>query len=280
MRIEIKNELLVLNLLVALLIAAILFFSSSTVLRVILGIPFLLFFPGYVLTAALFPKKEGIDGIERLTLSFGLSIIVVVIIGFFLSYTTWGIRLESIVYSITFLILVTSAIAWWRRRRLPEGERFRLGLHLRLSHWEIGTRDKVLYLILLLAVLGALGTIGYVTATPKAADKFTEFYLLGAKGGAADYPREIKINDGGRVTVGITNHEYATVSYRVEVRINGTRNAEVGPIVLLHNESREVEVSFVPKSAGENQTVEFLLYKGGDSSPSLKPLRLRINVAA
>ncbi len=49
---------------------------NSTPLRVIFGLPFVLFLPGYALIAALFPGKGDLDGIERVALSFGLSIAV------------------------------------------------------------------------------------------------------------------------------------------------------------------------------------------------------------
>jgi len=70
LRIRIGSGLLLVNLLVILLIAAILF-SPADWLRIILGLPFLLFFPGYTLVLALFPRKEGLGGIERLALSLG-----------------------------------------------------------------------------------------------------------------------------------------------------------------------------------------------------------------
>jgi uncharacterized membrane protein len=38
---------------------------NSTPLRVIFGLPFVLFLPGYALIAALFPGKSDLDGIER-----------------------------------------------------------------------------------------------------------------------------------------------------------------------------------------------------------------------
>ena len=47
---------------------------NATPIRTIFGIPMVLFLPGYALIAALFPGKKDLDGIERLALSFGLSI--------------------------------------------------------------------------------------------------------------------------------------------------------------------------------------------------------------
>lgn len=63
---------------------------SALFLRVPIGLLMVLFVPGYVLIAALFPKREDLDGIERIALSFGLSIAVVPLIGLGLNYTPWG----------------------------------------------------------------------------------------------------------------------------------------------------------------------------------------------
>jgi len=48
------------------------------------------------------------------------------------------------------------------------------------------------------------------------------------------------------------------------VIIDGQKNSEQGPIVLEHDEKWEEEISFVPKVAGQNQRVDFLLYKQGE----------------
>ncbi|HJJ86646.1 MAG TPA: DUF1616 domain-containing protein, partial [Methanocorpusculum sp.] len=62
-------------------------FINETFIRVIFTVPVILFIPGYVLIAALFPEKKSIDGIERFALSVGLSIAVVPLIGLVLNYT-------------------------------------------------------------------------------------------------------------------------------------------------------------------------------------------------
>ena len=74
-------------------------------IRIILGLPFILFIPGYILVFSLFPEKKtdhGIDIIERIALSLGLSLAVVPLIGLGLNYTIWGIRLEPILFSLFF----------------------------------------------------------------------------------------------------------------------------------------------------------------------------------
>ena len=263
MKIRIRNELLPLNLLVIALGIAIIFFPSS-VLRIILGLPFVLFFPGYALMVALYPRRVGMGGIERIALSLGLSIAVVALIGLILNYTPWGIRLESVLYSLASFIFISSIIAWLRMRRVPERERFGIELQLRVPGWGEGRWDKVLYVLLVLVILGALGTLGYIIATPKVGERFTEFYILGMGGKAAEYPKELVVGEEGKVIVGIINHEHEPTTYRVEVKIDGEKGSEIEPVVLEHDEKWEEEISFVPKVAGQNQKVDFLLYKEGE----------------
>ncbi len=90
---------------------------NATPLRIIVGFPLVLFLPGYSLICALFPKKDEMDGIERIALSIGLSIAVVVIIGLMLNYTPWGIRLSPILLAISSFTLILAAVTAARRAR-------------------------------------------------------------------------------------------------------------------------------------------------------------------
>ena len=58
-----------------------------------------------------------------------------------------------------------SVIAWFGRKGLPASERFNIEFHLRIPGWGGAAWDKVLSVILVLAILGALGVIAYATYT-------------------------------------------------------------------------------------------------------------------
>ncbi len=120
--------------------------------------------------------------------------------------------------------------------------------------------------------------LGYVIAMPKEQERFTEFYILGLSGKAADYPKEIRLGEAGAVIVGIVNHEHKVVNYRVEIKINGVKNNEVGPVVLANEQRWQEVVTFTPTTAGDNQKVEFLLYESDGTEPRLKTLYLWISV--
>jgi len=266
-KIGLSGDLIVINILALLLIIIIALFSSN-VLRTILGLPFLLFFPGYTLMVALFPKKGDLSGIERVALSFGLSIAVTALVGLILNYTPWGISLYPILLSLVLFILVTSATAYYRRRRLAAEERFTVSFRIALPRWaDLSKLDKGLSIVLAVSILAVIGTAGYAIAAPRMGEQFTEFYVLGLEGEAEDYPSGLVVGEEAKVTLGIVNHEGGEISYYVELTIDGVKNGEVGPLVLANEDKWEEEVSFAPQKAGDDQKVEFLLYRDGESEP-------------
>ena len=245
---------------------------SSQLLRVPIGLLMVLFVPGYVLIAALFPKKGDLDGIERIALSFGLSIAVVPLIGLGLNYTPWGIRLTPVVISISAFTLLMAAAAYWRRISLSPEERF----SLHLSQWldslkeEIRAErdrswvDKALTVILILSIIASIAALAYVVVTPKEGEKFTEFYILGPGGKAYAYPTEVRAGENSTVIVGVVNHEYRRTNYTMEIQVNNTP-----PIDILLNESEN--------NSSENATV-MLRTRKDDRSDLVIPI-LRMNLS-
>jgi len=278
LKIRIGSGLLLLNLFVVLLTVVVIFSLADT-LRIIVGLPFVLFFPGYVLVLALFPSRVRLGSIERVALGFGLSIVVVPLIGFILNYTPWGLGVVSVLVSIASFIVLTSVIAWIRVKKLPEGERFDIELQLGLPGWSGSTYNKVLLVLLAAIILAAIGTLGYVIVKPDVEERFTEFYMLGPAGEVSDYPRELEVGEEGKVIVGIINREGGAVNYNVEVVIDGVKQGEEEPVILGHEEKWEGEVTFTPGVVGDNQKVEFWLRKDGDTEPFLEPLQLWIDVS-
>jgi uncharacterized membrane protein len=87
-------------------------------IRYILGSIFVLWLPGYTFIKALFPTQgpvktssENLDALVRIALSAGMSLALVPIVGLFLNYTPWGIRLAPITLSLLALTIVFSTAA-------------------------------------------------------------------------------------------------------------------------------------------------------------------------
>ena len=240
---------------------------TSGALRIVLSLAFVLFFPGYALISALFPAKGRLDGIERVALSFGLSLAVVPLIGLVLNFTPWGIRFEPILFSLLGFILAMSGAA----KLLPE-ERFKVdfgGTFSRLTaSWASQKRwDRLLTVLLAAAIIGTIGTIAYAVQTPRASEKFTEFYILGPEGKATDYPQEAVPGAKSQVIAGIVNREQETITYRIEINISGEKLEQIGHLILKPDETWEQTVSFNVTKPGLDQKVEFQLYRGEETEP-------------
>jgi len=97
---------------------------NETPVRIILGLSLVLFLQGYALIAALFIRKDDLDAIERVALSFGLSIAVIPLLGLALNYTPFGIRLLPILIVLSVFTISLAMGADVRRNRIPEEDRF------------------------------------------------------------------------------------------------------------------------------------------------------------
>jgi len=253
---------------------------NTSPLRVVFALPVVLFIPGYCLIAALFPKKSDLDGIERVALSFGLSIAVVPLIGLMLNFTPWGIRLDPVVISLVIFTVTMLVIALFRRAVLTSDERFQVPFDSIMSSIRgeffppAGSRlDRFLSIVLLFAIVAAIGTTIYVIAVPKEGEKFTEFYILGEKRMAADYPDRLFTGTAYPMYIGIGNHEYRNVTYTVEtylaqVDFNVTTNSSTISqmnrldrfnITIPDNSTEVIPYSVIASSTGYNR-IDFLLF--------------------
>jgi len=305
LKLKILNDILIIDILCALLIISIIFIPSTEV-RVLIGLPFVLFFPGYMLKAALFVKKNEIDILEQVAISIGMSIALVALIGLCLNYTHWGIRLEPVLYCVAAFIFIMSTIAFFRRSRILKTYRITTTFTFNLPRWGEGTFNGVLSIALIIAIVVALGAAGYFVVVPKIGENFSEFYILGTEGKAQNYPNEYIMNDGlitqviysngtvdvaskmGAVTIGIVNHEQQTVIYylkmiidgeKVSINFGGQITDSLGPIQLQQGEKWENSINIIPQHLADNQKVELLLFEGLETTPKYS-LHFWINVVS
>ena len=88
------------------------------VLQAILVIPFFLFVPGNALIWAMFPAAN-LRRMERFLFAIGSSLGVMILSGLVLNLTPWGLQTNSWLVILSVVALVASAIAIWRRRKIP-----------------------------------------------------------------------------------------------------------------------------------------------------------------
>ena len=280
---------LLLCLLCSILLLPLALLNIETTIRIILGLIFILFIPGYVLVFALFPMRKtdhGIDIVERIALSLALSVAIVPLFGLAFNYTMWGIRLETILISIFIFNISMGVIAVYRWINIKPEERFTLTFNIALPKSNTHL-DKSLNILLVVFIAIILILLVYVVIIPKTGEQFTEFYILGSKGIADDYPTYILAGDSISVILGINNYEGQTINYTIEVwlinqtTIFNTTTQEnkiiynnmwfVDKIIVTLNhipadiEKRwmpqwEYNYTFIINKMGENFKLQFLLY--------------------
>ena len=195
------------------------------ILRIVLGLPFILFIPGYLLIFVLFPARktdEGINVIERIALSFGFSMAVVALIGFALNYTSGRIQSESGPISIFVFVIGIGTISLYRWFKTAPDERFTVSIDLSLlkSIGKLKSKsklDKTLIIILIASIIITAALFIYVMATPRTGEKFTAIYLLGPDGTITNYPMTLSAGENATIIIGVTNHEYRTIDYTIEI---------------------------------------------------------------
>jgi uncharacterized membrane protein len=296
----------------------------ETPVRVVFSLPFVLFVPGYAVIAALFPearepqsetgeqtrvtvdRNRGIKRIERVALSFGVSIAIVPPVGLVLNFTQWGIRLVPVLVSVSAFTLLATAVAAERRRALPRDERFRVPYRAWIAAGRSGllepeTRtDAILNVVLVLSLLLAIGSVGFAIAVPKTGEAFTEFYILTENETgelvAADYPSEFTQGDSEEIVTGVVNQEHQPETYQVVVELhrveranNSTRILEREELSqfatgeLAHNETWIRRHNVSPTMTGERLRLTYMLYRGdvpAEPTPenAYRELHLWVNV--
>ena len=232
-------------------------------LRVGLGLLLVLLFPGYVLIAAFFPRRENLDGVDRVALGLGLSLALVPLLGIALHFTPWGIRLGPMVLTLSLWNLALAAVAWRRRRSTAPEERFE-------PRWEamVGWLQKprrpahlAVPVILALAVLAAMGAMAWRISSLPPQEATTEFYVLGARGMLQDYPTSLLVGEPQEYTIGIVNREGEPVSYSVRAFLSGTQVGSTGPLLLDDMGNWEGTIRVTPPGAVSQEMLELRLYR-------------------
>jgi uncharacterized membrane protein len=244
--------------------------------RVLLGIPFILLFPGYSFIAFIAPRKTNLEPLVRAVLSVALSMISFPLIGLLLNYTPWGITMNSSLIYLGLTVLIFSAGAWWRRLRAPLDERFVLEIKIpRPALRGEGKADLALNMFLGMALILALLSMGYAYLSPKDGERFTEFYILG-QNGKITYTQSVRAGEPFPVVLGVRNKEGQPTAYTVKVQTGKDEPLEQWQLVLMNEqvEEKEIELTLHGESI---QDIEFNLYREGSDDP-YRELNLWLNV--
>jgi uncharacterized membrane protein len=247
-------------------------------LRVPLGLLLVLIAPGYAVCAALFARRNDLDGVTRLALSFGVSIALLPLLALALDMSSLGIRLWPMTWALLGWIELWCVLAAARRAWLLRANAAVLPPPIALRGWWSGLNRRRRWACLAgLLGSGVLVWIGSGLPGLVAQMPATEFYVLGAGGLAEDYPREAVVGVETQVQLGIYNHSGNPVAYRVEVRAGNSLLGRLNNIQLPAGHLWEQPLRFKPDRAGDDQRVDIVLFRGAETTPH-RHLQLWINV--
>ena len=266
---------------------------ADSALRLLVSFPLALFLPGYALVSLLFPAAErdgrrpaetdierrprGIDTVERLGLSFALSLAIVPLVALALPLTEQGLETVPAATALGGLTVGVAQLGAVRRLRTPEPERFTVSLTAALDGLRRGESAAVtLSSILLVAAIGlAAGALLVGFLVPVSGGGFTELGLYSeTEDGelvAGELPDEVAPGESVPVTMTIENHEPERTEYTVVVQQQVLEDGEV----VDRTELRSIEGTIsagstgvaereITPTAGEGETVRvsLLLYYG------------------
>ena len=251
---------------------------NQTFLRIIFALALLLFLPGYMFVAVIFPKRGELGPIERFTFSIGFSIAITVFDGFGLNYTVWGFRTDSITISLSIIIGILFLFTFIQRWRYGEesygfsaADIMSFYNSLKNKQTETGPEhdpalEKILIKTVLIAILIVSAMLVYAKVTT-APERFTSLYILGANGSAQDYPNEVSVDEPSTILVVVENYEYEPVNYTLRVSLDRKTLTE-DAIYLDHGKKSLKNIMFTPELtsfiafAGSNKSkLEFQLLK-------------------
>lgn len=274
---------------------------ESSVLAPVLGIPLLVFCPGYVVVAALFPRRKitegegtdlpsGIDLFQRAALSFAVSLVVLPPLA--LVWWAVGPGLRHVPVALATFVCLGTVVALVQRRQVAPAVRFRLpvrrwGADLRSAVTDGSWVSRSVNIVLLLSVLLAVASIGFALAVPNDGEEYTGFYLATEDESgelvASGFPTEFGRNESRPLIVGVQNHEDTRIRYVVVVELqrvegDGTdlsvrESTELDRfrVTLDANEEWERRHSIAPRMAGRDLRVQYYLYRGNPpDDPSVR----------
>jgi len=256
------------------------------VLHLLLGHVFVLYVPGYLLQTILFPRSDELDRIERVGLSFGLSVAVASLLALLLNWLPWGIRPLPIIAGQGGLTFCLMLFAVWRRSLKPVVGAIAPPVDLHPRFWWSGRSilDRCLYLLAFAVLLIAGLAAAWVFLVPSPEYYMTEFYILGTQGLAEEFPREVQVDEQQQVTIGIRNLEQDDHNYQVEVWAVDPESSsqrvllvQTEPFLLRRGMRRQTAQTLIMPWQGQDQQVEFLLFIDKDQQP-YRTLRLILNV--
>ncbi|WP_226007311.1 DUF1616 domain-containing protein [Natrinema salinisoli] len=271
---------------------------SSPLLRATIGLPLLVFAPGYVTVSALFPRSSSAQEVaaedrllirqavsvtdsERVALSFGVSLALLPLLALLIAATPWGYTGPVVITTVGCFTLFGAGFAAIRRSVVPPADRYGIALGRRLEgvHAAIFGVESSLHVAvnvaLVLAVVLSLATAGYAFVSPQQGEQYTNLQLLTETDSdelvASGYPSEIEPGESIPFVIAVDNREDRDMNYTVVVQEQRLEDGDVVDRTELRRMDRQVsenatghyEQNVTPTADEGTVRVSVMLFRDG-----------------
>jgi uncharacterized membrane protein len=206
------------------------------------GAVFVLFAPGYAVTAAVF-KEDVLELPAKIALGIGISLAISAVGGIGLYGTGALLTRTSWTVFLSIVILISSIVALVQRSRntsyMPKEVTRKLGF------------SEILLLTFSMLALGSGIYLARTAEQNQNYEPFTEFWIV---------PQTEDISD---IEVGLHNYEQTSMLYDISVRINEREVETWENISVLPDQVWNRTYTLPPKESS-NETVTVYLYRGDD----------------
>lgn len=226
--------------------------SHPLIVGIICALPLVFVIPGYVVIEALFTHSPDptaslirkpelrilrpFNGSDRLILSLGLSLAMVIITGFVLNMLPMGLEQTSWAVSLALLTAVFSFITLYRRQKVKVSiTKITAATHrFHVSFYE--------YMLFLLAIVIVISSVWYSLLNAQQQQQqstFTQFWMVPSR----------QVHNSCAVLIGMQSFEAALTKYNVVVTANGTKISSWSTVVLAPQSQWYQSVAIQPENA-------------------------------
>ena len=237
-----------------------------SVFRLLIGVPLFFFVPGFFFTVVLFPKKQDLRSLERVSVAVITSVLVSIIDGTVLLMTL-GLDFMTLALSMSALVAAFATAAFARWRRLPQSDRLVVQ----------GASNPIVLPAVGAAIclcLALVGTTLLLAPHPNGAG-YSEFYVLDSNRQTVAYLTNVTAGTSSTLILGITNHENSTNTYAGTVSLGNSTLYRFDNLTLIQGQNVERPIRISLTSLGEKQKLKFTLV---DSFDKTYELHLWVNV--
>ncbi|MDD1767523.1 MAG: DUF1616 domain-containing protein [Methanomassiliicoccales archaeon] len=260
------------------------------------------FAPGYAVMSLVFPGNRvllldsllikrrtvtrQVTAIERIALSFILSITVIAIAGVILMRSLLDLTPTGVGIEIMAITLGVSILAFYARTRLPSSSQLEYSIVIGSSGGRLSAAEKLIASVIVAGVVVAGIAVFMGLEGLDGGEPYTEFYITGPGGDIARLPSVLNVGEDGTVLINIVNHEGSSVTYNLTLGLtNDSSFSELNPLSwdsstsispeaghyalvgVQDDGAEELNLTFSVSSPGEFRL--YLQLKNGDSTKEL-----------